>query len=420
MTGRAQLRTITAGAALLVGCFNSDDGTEITDTAASSVSTSAATANTSTPTSTDPTAASSTSAASEGTASESSGATTDATTGTASTTDASTAGTTAGTTDGITTTTDGGTTTDGVTSTTDSGTTTDGGTTGDPPCADIPPVPAGPEVEFAPEFVDLYKAYDLGPVPGIPAAARLGGTTVTIDDPDALLIAGYSEDPGGKIYKIGVERGACQHIVAFKGQATVVANTPYVDANLVYVKSGLLFYTEWPVNRISQLLPGMMAPSRTTDLGPLGIVSSPGGLGFVPPDLGDPGGMRALSWPGGEWYHITRTPDGDLYTLGGPVKTTALPNGPGGFAYVPQGSPGFDDPNVIVAEWSVDKVGVYVVNNQGDPQVATRKDFFQKFPRPWGAYFEPVTGDYLFLTWGIGTDRVYIVQGFKKPPPIPQ
>ncbi len=416
MTGRAQLRTIAAGAALLVGCPSGDDGTTATtDTAASSASTSAATATTSTSAATDPTAASTT-AASEGTASESSGATTDA-----STTDASTTGTTdasttvastTGTTDASTTGTTGGGTTDGVTTT--------GGTTGDPPCVDVPPTPAGPEVEFAPEFVDLYKAYDLGPVPGIPPAARLGGTTVTIDDPDALLIAGYSEDPGGKIYKIGVERGACQHIVAFKGQATVVANTPYVDANLVYVKSGLLFYTEWPVNRISQLLPGMMAPSRTTDLGPLGIVSSPGGLGFVPPDLGDPGGMRALSWPGGEWYHITRTPDGDLYTLSSPVKTTALPNGPGGFAYVPPGSPGFDDPNVIVAEWSVDKVGVYVVNNQGDPQVATRKDFFQKFPKPWGAYFEPVTGDYLFLTWGIGTDRVYIVQGFEKPPPIPQ
>ena len=31
-----------------------------------------------------------------------------------------------------------------------------------------------------------------------------------------------------------------------------------------------------------------------------------------------------------------------------------------------------------------------------------------------------VTGDFIFLTWGAGVDRMYIVQGFKAPPPIPQ
>jgi hypothetical protein len=41
------------------------------------------------------------------------------------------------------------------------------------------------------------------------------------------------------------------------------------------------------------------------------------------------------------------------------------------------------------------------------------------FPRPWGAYFEPVTGDYLFLTWGAGNDRIYLVEGFAAPPPPP-
>jgi hypothetical protein len=50
--------------------------------------------------------------------------------------------------------------------------------------------------------------------------------------------------------------------------------------------------------------------------------------------------------------------------------------------------------------------------------VGTRREFFSKFPRPWGAYFEPVTGDYMFLSWGTNADRVYIVQGFVPPPPI--
>lgn len=279
---------------------------------------------------------------------------------------------------------------------------------------------AGPDVVIAAEFEEFYTTFELGPVPGIPPEARLGGSTILFDDDDTLLVAGFSEAVNGKIYRIGVVRGACGHIVDFEGQASVVADTPYVDANLVYVKSGLLFYTEWPVNRISQLLPGAMAPAKTTDLGGIGITPSPGGLGFVPPNFNDPGGMRALSWAGGEWYHLTRTENGEVYDLSDAVQTAKLPNGPGGFSYVPEGSPGFDKPHLIVAEWSVDKVGVYKVDGEGDPLVDTRKDFFTKFPRPWGAYFEPVTGDYLFLTWGAGVDRIYIVQGFEAPPPLPQ
>jgi hypothetical protein len=279
---------------------------------------------------------------------------------------------------------------------------------------------AGPEVVLAPEFAEFYTAYELGPVPGIPPEARLGGSTIHYLDDNRLLVAGFSEAEYGKIYEIGVTRGACGHIVGFDGDANVVAETPYVDANLVYVQSGLLFYTEWPVNRISQLLPGEMAPAKTTELAGIGVAPSPGGLGFVPPGFDDPGGMRVLSWSGGEWFHLDRAPDGELFTLSNAVQTATLPNGPGGFAYVPEGSPGFDEPHVIVAEWSADQVGVYQVDAEGDPMEETRKDFFTEFPRPWGAYFEPVTGDYLFLTWGADVDRIYIVQGFEAPPPLPQ
>lgn len=299
------------------------------------------------------------------------------------------------------------------------GTTTTGDATTGPDCSDQPPKPAGPEVVIAPEFAGTYFTYELGQVPGIPPEARLGGCIIDKDDPNALLIAGFSEDPVGKLYRIGVERGACQHIVAFSGTAEVVADTPYIDANLLYVQSGLLFYPEWPVNLLSQILPGSFVADRTTDMEALGVAYSISGIGFVPPNLADPGGMRSLSWPGGEWYHLTRTPDGELFTISNPVQTATLTGGPGGFAYVPAGSPGFDTDHVIVAEWSVDTVGVYQVDPQGDPMERTRKDFFLEFPRPWGAYFEPLTGDYLFLTWGAGMDRVYIIQGFMPPPPIP-
>lgn len=305
------------------------------------------------------------------------------------------------------------------TTTGDTGGTTLSDTTTMTDCSDVPATPAGPEVAIAAEFAGVYTTYDLGQVPGIPPEARLGGCIISYDDPNALLIAGFSEATTGKLYKIGVERGDCQHIVAFSGLAEPVADTPYIDANLLYVQGGLLFYPEWPVNNLSQLRPGSTMPDRTTSMAGIGVAQSISGIGFVPPDFADPGGMRALSWSGGEWYHLDRAPDGDLFTVSDAVQAATLPGGPGGFAYVPAGSPGFADPHVIVAEWSVNTVGVYQVDALGDPQERTRKDFFTTFPRPWGAYFEPLTGDYLFLTWGAAMDRVYIVQGFKPPPPIP-
>ena len=313
-----------------------------------------------------------------------------------------------------------GTSTTGAVDTT-TGTTTAASSTGEPVvCSDKPGKPAGPEVQIAPAFAGSYTTYELGPVPGIPADARLGGCVIAYDDPNSLLIAGYSEAANGQLYRIGVERGNCDHIVAFTGDAVSVASTPYIDANLIYVKSGLLFYSEWPVNQLSQLLPGAAAPARTTALAVLGVANSIGGIGFVPPGYVDEGGMRLLSWAGGEWAHLDRQPDGELFTVSGAVTTATLPNGPGGFAYVPKGSPAFDVDHLIVSEWSTNTVGTYEVDAQGDPLPATRKDFFTAFPRPWGAYFEPQTGDFMFLTWGAGVDRVYIVQGFEPPPPLPQ
>jgi hypothetical protein len=301
-----------------------------------------------------------------------------------------------------------------------------GGSTGGGNCQ-APPTPAGAEATLAPEYAAHYTAYELGPVPGVPEP--LGGCTVHFSDPSTLLIAGASELPSGAIYSIGVEREPCGHIVGFVGTATQVAATPYVDANLVYDANDLLFYTGWPVFELSQLLPSAASPAVTTDLVALGVDAigdqGPGGVGLVPSPLGGAGELRIVTWPAGRWYHVDISPNGNLYDVNAATLTTTIPNNPGGFAYVPAGSPGFPNQSLIVAEWRVsspadDKVATYEVDAQGDPLPATRKEFFTTFPRPWGAYFEPVTGDYLFLTWGeSGPDRVYIVQGFAPPPPPP-
>ncbi len=293
-----------------------------------------------------------------------------------------------------------------------------------PPACHPPPNPAGPDVQLAPEFAADYAAYDLGTVPGVPNP--LGGAVVKIDEQDRLLIAGGSESPGGAIYSIGLERDACGHILGFVGTAELYATTAYVDANLVYKHPGLLVYSEWPQFYFAQLDAVATAPVRRTDLRPLGMDSTtdsgPGGLGFVPPGLAAEDELRMVTWPEGRWYHVTTEADGALLNVTAATQTQTLTGNPGGFAYVPAGSPGFAAQSLIVSEWNfdstMDRVAVYDVDDQGDPMTATRREFFTRFPRPWGAYFEPVTGDYLFLSWGTGEDHVYLVQGFVPPPII--
>lgn len=309
--------------------------------------------------------------------------------------------------------------------TTADSTTVDTATVDAPPECAPPPTPAGPEVRLAPPFDTLYTVYDLGPVPGVPNP--LGGAVVDASDPSSLLIAGASERPEGAIYRIGLTRDACGHIIGWNGTATLVANTPYVDANLLYVRSDLLLYTEWPQYTLAQLPTGASTPARRTDLRTVGLPSAgdqgPGGVGLVPPGLAAAGELRLVTWPAGAWVHAATAPSGSLLDITAVTQHATVPNNPGGFAYVPAGSPGFAAQSIIVAEWRTsgtadDRVAVYQADAQGDPIVSTRREFMSSFPRPWGAYFEPVTGDYLFLSWGLGTDRVYVVQGFVPPPPV--
>ena len=132
----------------------------------------------------------------------------------------------------------------------------------------------------------------------LPTASEdpLGGCVVKHDDPNTLLVAGNSENSSGAIYSIGVQRGPCGHIIGFVGSAQLVANTPYVDANLIYGPGNLMFYTGWPVFLLSQLPDGATSPARETNLTTIGMNSTgdsgPGGLGYVPPPLAAAGQMR--------------------------------------------------------------------------------------------------------------------------------
>ena len=291
---------------------------------------------------------------------------------------------------------------------------------------------------LAPPFQKDYAIIDLGPPPGVPDP--LGGTTVLWNDDNTLLIGGASEDTAGAIYKIGIDRDACSHIIGWNGSATLVATAPNVDANLVYLGSApdggagpLLVYSEWPNAMMGQLLPTGTSPARETNLANLGLIAqgSLGGLGVVPTGTAI-GELRGVTYPVygsiSEWHHIQISADGQLVKVNSvsPVVKLCDGCGAGGFAYVPAGSPDFAQESVLVAEWQSDvvtRVSGYQVDANGDPIVSTRFDFVTNFLSPYGAYFDRVSGDYLFLQWQFTfnqiPDHVVAVRGFNKPPAPP-
>jgi len=296
-------------------------------------------------------------------------------------------------------------------------------------CDDPPAVSGADALELAGEFSQLgYRVFDLGPVPGVPGP--LGGCVLMPGQRDTLLIAGASEAASGAIYAVQLKRNACGHIVGFvDGSTRKVADTPHVDANLVFASERLLLYTRYSSNRVGQLLFDAAGKVTTQDkdgwkLADGGVDASVGGLGIVPAGLTAAGGLRSLSWSGGEWNELTvaQQSGSELlsFVTAQAVEGSRLPNGPGGFGYIPAGSPGFEKQSLIVSEWSANSVGVYEVDEQGNPIKTSRRDFFSSFPRPWGAYFEQQTGDFLFLNWTSGSNRVAVVQGFVPPAPQPQ
>ena len=272
------------------------------------------------------------------------------------------------------------------------------------------------DIMVSPPFDSVYHVYDIGSVPGLPST-RYGGCLVDSHDPNVLYIGVDSEAANGTIWAVNVRRDGCGHIVGYNGVARHIADTPYVDANLFYGQGGLVLYTEWPVNHFAELRPGATMPALDNDLAMLGLHDSPGGAAFVPPGFGGAGELRMVGWPSNGWYHVPFTIDATgLYQLATATMTVTLPNGSGGFAYVPAGSALFARPSVVVAEWS-NSVSAFEVDASGDPIITTRRPFLTNLSLAWGAYFEPVTGDYMFPTWG--SNRLIIVQGFVAPPPPP-
>jgi Prealbumin-like fold domain len=269
-------------------------------------------------------------------------------------------------------------------------------------------------------FDASYSVSDLGAPPGVPA--RLGGLTLKSGTTDRLLIGGDANEAGGALYEVGLTRDpVTRHITGFAaGNATQFAAAPFNDGGVAYGPGGVLFLSRWDTvlggngNRIGQTKPGSSITDKTIELGPLGVAHSPGGLVFVPSGQPGAGSLKLASYPDGEWYDADVAPDGsgtyDVQNVAQVVASTVA-GGPEGIVYVSPGSPEFNAPSVLISEFDQGQVGAYEVDAGGDPVPATRRTFLSGLTGAEGAFIDPLTGDFLFSTFGAG-DRVIVVRGF--------
>lgn len=258
-----------------------------------------------------------------------------------------------------------------------------------------------------------YSYTNLGPVAGLPGPA--GGLTVKQGDPYTLLIGGSANNSGGSIYSIGLTRDANSHITGFTGSAQLVATAPNIDGGLAYGPGGVLFSTGYPINTLMQHKPGSSAPDKTISLNGM-VGSSVGAVNFVPSNFGGAGHMKIVSYNTGQFYDATVSPDGTgTFDVNDISLRATITSGPEGFVYVPLGSPLFGT-SILVSEYGGGRIAAYDVDANGDPIVNSRRNFMTGLGGAEGAFIDPLTGDFLFSTFG-GGDRVIRVSGFAVPEP---
>ncbi len=279
------------------------------------------------------------------------------------------------------------------------------------------------------EFATAYSVFDLGSITGLPS--NYGG--LAFIDANTLLIGGAANSGAGSLYTIGVTRNSNGFVSGFSGSAQRYGGAgatigEFNDGGVVFGPGGVLFTARWPSNELGQTLPGATDETRIIDLGPMGVASSLSAINFVPAGFGGAGQIKLVSYGGGQWYSAGLSPDGngtfDLVGLA-PVDLDPLaagiqnvPGGPEGFVYIAAGSVAFGVNSMLVSEYGSGLVGAYEVDANGDPLVATRRTFLSGLSGAEGAVIDPVTGDFLFSTFG-GGSRVVRVSGFAAPVPEP-
>jgi rubredoxin len=278
------------------------------------------------------------------------------------------------------------------------------------------PRPTYAQPAIAAAYSSAYTLDILGTVPGLPP--QYGGLTLKLNDPNTLIIGGNANEDVGKLYSIGITRDAQNHITGFTGSATIFADGAYNDGGVAYGPGGVLFLARWPRSELGQTKPGSIITDKIINLATFGIANGgPGGLNFVPAGFPGAGQFKLVEFNTGNWYTLTLAPDGSgTFNITSATLNTTITGGPEGFVYVPPGSPLFTSSSMLVSEYSAGMVAAYSIDANGNPLAGSRADFITGLTGAEGAFIDPLTGDFLFSTFG-GEDRVVAVRGFAAPSP---
>jgi PEP-CTERM motif len=275
--------------------------------------------------------------------------------------------------------------------------------------------PAHAAIVAAP-YSGSYSITDLGAAPGVPTS--YGGLVFQAGDPNTLLLGGSANSPSGRIFAVGVNRDASNHVVSLAGVRALVSTAPDIDGGLAYGPNGVLFFTAFPDNSVGEIKAGSASPDKTVSLTSLGVTSSVGTLAFVPAGFPGAGGFKIASYNGGGFYSATLSSDGaGTFNITSATLINTPGGGPEGVAYVPLGSPLFPNPSMLISEYLNNKVEAFDVDANGNPILASRRDFITGLNTAEGATIDPLTGDFFFSTFGGDVIRV---SGFAAPAAVPE
>lgn len=244
--------------------------------------------------------------------------------------------------------------------------------------------------------------------------SQYGGLVFDPSNSNYLLLGGAANGGSGAIYRVQVTRDANGHVTGTTGPASVYATAPNIDGGLAVGPNGVLFYTGYPNNVIGQIKPGSSGPDRVDPAA--ASQSSVGALNFVPAGFAGAGNLVAISYSTNVFGTMSLTPDGSgTYALGTLANSGTLPQGGAeGFVYIGAGNPLFSADSMLLANYQQGIVYSYEVDANGLPISSTEKQFLVGLTGAEGSAIDPLTGDFLFSTFG-GGNQIGVVQGFDAP-----
>jgi hypothetical protein len=176
-----------------------------------------------------------------------------------------------------------------------------------------------------------------------------------------------------------------------------------------------LFYTTYSNNTLGQILPGNTSAAIVSNLTTLGVASSSGSLAFTPDGFPAAGRLFVSSYSSSNLYSMPYSANGNgTYALSNATLLNNLPGGIEGIAFVAAGNPGFSDDSVLISEYTGGQVLAYALDGSGN-LTGSSSVFVTGVSGAEGAAVDPLTGDFLFSTYG-STNKVLVVSGFSVVP----